>query len=148
MKANELMIGDFVTRQNYENKSVICKIIGLSKNSISVEFDNGSRSMGASEDSINPIPLTSEILEKNGFEQNGISNEDMEFENEDYSDETYVWSQRIDGYGEVIVSVYIEYGNECVEIHCPNGAVDNNCRYVHQLQHALRLCGIEKNIEL
>ena len=67
MKANELMIGDFVTRQNYENKAVICKIIGLSKNSISVEFDNGSRSMGASEDSINPINLTPEILEKNGF---------------------------------------------------------------------------------
>lgn len=23
-----------------------------------------------------------------------------------------------------------------------------NCRYVHELQHALRLCGIEKEIEL
>ena len=128
MKANELMIGDFVTRQNYENKDVVCKIIGLSKNSISVEFDNGSRSMGASEDSISPIPLTPEILEKNGF------NIEITPYTPDWKrcilNPNFFLEDRLKGF-------YHFNGNKLAKI-----------QYVHELQHALKLCGIEKQIEL
>ena len=128
MKANELMIGDFVTRQNYENKDVVCKIIGLSKNSISVEFDNGSRSMGASEDSISPIPLTPEILEKNGF------NIEITPYTPDWKrcilNPNFFLEDRLKGF-------YHFNGNNLAKI-----------QYVHELQHALKLCGIEKQIEL
>ena len=73
---------------------------------------------------IKPIPITPEILEKNGF---------GEYEyNEVYGDEI-----------EVEVSLYewpIDEGS------CPG--FSTHLHYVHELQHALRLCGIEKEVVL
>jgi len=139
MKANELMIGDFVTRQNYENKAVVCKIIGLSKNSISVEFDNGSRSMGASEDSISPIPLTTEILEKNGFVKY-----DGGYKFFKSNDENYYF-----GFESIFFNEETNLMNVTKEM-CSGKqtSIKGYFNYVHKLQHALKLCGIVKTIEL
>lgn len=72
---------------------------------------------------IEPIPLTPEILEKNGFEENCgrwyNSEALMEFE------------QYKDGW--------------CRTINCGEYSV-YFIKYVHQLQHALRLAGVEKEI--
>lgn len=74
---------------------------------------------------IKPIPLTPEILEKNGFEENCgrwyNSEALMEFE------------QCKDGW--------------CRTINCGEYSV-YFIKYVHQLQHALRLAGVEKEIEV
>lgn len=77
---------------------------------------------------IEPIPLTPEILEKNG-----ISSSDTG-------------------------CFFDEDKNALLEISCINGEVFwtinineydiIRLRYIHELQHALRLCGIEKEIEL
>lgn len=69
---------------------------------------------------IEPIPLTAEILEKNGFVQD---------------DESW-WYKDF----RIVLS-----SSKGVSLVC--GRQIKFC-YVHELQHALRLCGIEKTIEL
>lgn len=116
MKANELMIDDWVLCTHYEDKPFY-KQFGLG------DFVKGDYSF------CEPIPLTDEILRKNGFQyfhKNFCSlsyDHPFKLEMEQWPDEN--------GLGGLWTICGI------IEI-----------RFVHQLQHALRLCGIEKTIEL
>ena len=73
-------------------------------------------------DELKPIPLTAEILEKNDFEFDG---------------DTY----KLGDY-----RLVIEYSGGILFgwVFCHR----KQLKYVHELQHALRLCGIKKKIEL
>ena len=75
---------------------------------------------------VEPIPLTIEILVKNGF------------------------TSRKDGYDIGIPLLYWDKYRTavCGWTHCDDIIEVFDCRYVHQLQHALKLCGIDKEIEL
>ena len=64
MKAKDLMVGDLV-RQKYSN--LILKVSVVNPPYIQAEGEGGQ----FGEDTIEPIPLTEEILEKNGFEDIG-----------------------------------------------------------------------------
>ena len=64
------------------------------------------------------IPLTPEILEKNGWEHNGI-----------------FMDKRIDG------NIYFSWSDEFGAELYQNNYYMCYCKYVHTLQHALRLCG-------
>ena len=91
-------------------------------------------------DDIKPIPLTPEILEKNGFElykQDFTSHKVYKFGSLDYieADEGYMG-----------VGGYVEY-KHFNTIHRFIHYVFK-LYYVHELQHALKLCGINKAIEL
>ena len=116
MRANEIMIGDYL--KTFTQK--IVKVKEIKQNCIYTE-DNGY-----DYNEIEPITLTPEILEKNGFES------------------------RKDGYDIGIPLLYWDkYCNAiCGWSHCDDIIEIFDCRYVHQLQHALRLCGIDKTIEL
>ena len=90
---------------------------------------------------IEPIPITPEILEKNGF----VANKHVypypyyEYIEEDKLKIGFAFPQgNRTSYKEPWV--YIDSERVFVE-HLP-------CMFVHLLQHALRLCGIEKTIEL
>ncbi|SEA78713.1 hypothetical protein SAMN04487851_11418 [Prevotella sp. tc2-28] len=75
---------------------------------------------------VKPIPITPEILEKNGF----INYTDF-----------YMWKE------ESLEPIHLDNYDEDgwrLRINCDN--IPCECKYVHQLQHALRLCGIEKEI--
>ena len=73
---------------------------------------------------LEPIPLTPEILEKNGF-----------------VDERSNYAYRTDNY-----HVCYYCADERLSINKYGAILDVHCFYVHQLQHALSLCGIEKEI--
>ena len=77
-------------------------------------------------DELKPIPLTPEILEKNGFTK--------ELENGSH----YRFAL-IDGH----IKISILYARGVFEWLGPL-----DFKYVHELQHALRLCGIKKEIAL
>lgn len=122
MKANELMLGDWL--QHASGKCFQITRLDMWIDG-SVHFACGHPHLWEYNNKFTPIPLTAEILERNGFEKCRI--EEIEYIgwrlNEDFSLElndvdTLTW-------------------NEDVAIH-----------YVHELQHALRLCKIEKEIEL
>lgn len=123
MKANELMIGDWVLYN--ETPQQIFEISGID-DEVYLETEELVH-----QSEIQPIPLTPEILEKNGFikrrwESNSYVNSESEAANICFSigDYTNLWGGGDQDYVWVTV------------------------KYVHQFQHALRLCRIEKEIEL
>lgn len=137
-KVLDLMIGDWV---------MINPISYYQVEQIRMEFGElriylKGTEVFATENEIMPIPLTPEILEKNGF----VANKHVypypyyEYINEEHKLKvgfTFPQGNRT-SYKEPWV--YIDSEHAFVE-HLP-------CVFVHQLQHALRLCGIEKTIEL
>lgn len=124
MKAEELMIGDWVFA--YGKKTQIVWVGNIHKMAVRgfpSEFMDGE---------ILPIPLTPEILEKNGFEVDE-KNENML---------KWRWS---------VIDDCISYDKSTgmVRIFYPSGLVFVKIlKFVHELQHALRLCNIDKEIVL
>lgn len=130
MKANELMVGDYIML--YEDIYIIEEI--SSKGWAHIIYNDGSKCrVSLSTDYIlgelTPVPLTAEILEKNGFE---LQRDKSELGTLD----TY-W-----------------LGNElgAFRIHRLNNGDYQfglaKIKNVHELQHALKLCGIDKEIKL
>lgn len=129
MKANELMIGDYVTFADCQNDKYpdIIKIWQINEAGESFASIDGSKALDeiAIDDEIVGIPITPEILKKNGF-ING------EF------------------YAESLIEDW-QILSDCSHLaarHSSGWCLDIQCEYVHELQHALRLCGIEKEIVL
>ena len=129
MKQEELMIGDWVLRNGEPYQIRQLGIFGVNRDGEDYPAVCVGKPKGIGliieRNEIVPIPLTPEILKKNGFEECRI--EEIEYYgwrlNENFSLErnavdTLIW-------------------NDDVSIHS-----------VHQLQHALRLCGINKEIKL
>ena len=79
------------------------------------------------------IPLTPEILENNGYKYR-----DWWYEQEGYPDITNMFTDDMYAVGK-----HHYYGNGQPEF---NSII--KIQYVHELQHALKLCGIEKEIVL
>lgn len=130
MKANELMIGDLVIIEGY---SRICAIT-----EVGVYFVDRNGIGTTSFDRIEPIPLTTEILEKNGFIRQQLGH--FRYENED-NDLVMAFYPKEKN--------YTEGGYDYIDIYKGRMTLqDMPISYVHELQHALRLCGIDKEIVL
>lgn len=112
MKPNELMLGDWVCQYSLKEYSII-------------KIEYGYQIEECVEHGYEPIPLTAEILEKNGFYLESYNGDAMRGNWWTRSDFVFPES-RIDAVGRNLFKY----------------------EYVHQLQHALKLCGIEKEIEL
>lgn len=138
MKAQELMVGDWVCLVDPDTKKrTNTKITG------SDLCGGGVFCLQWFE----PIPLTHEILEKNGFYNSGIGNKMLL--NED------------DGVEEPRYAIYVSLEFKTIscmssfdELEKPGWRKSNEVNmdicgpYVHELQHALKLCGIDKEIIL
>ena len=144
MKAKDLMIGDWVQApcliDNTENYNAWCQIKQLRDCDLDVV---GFKEL--SYDEIEPIPITPEILEKNGFEK---------VLDEDGTECHRYYNSAADGY--IKISLYNGGdGDWSIEIINYEKFDDNEIVYnnnftflkVHQLQQAFRLCGITKEIE-
>ena len=91
-------------------------------------------------DEIEPISLTPEILERNGFLANKHVYPYPYYEYEVKEIKVKVGFAFPQGNRTSYKKPWVCIDTECVYIeHLP-------CMFVHQLQHALRLCGIEKEI--
>ena len=87
------------------------------------------------ESELEPIPLTKEILEKNGFSGEGYNMGVIGFHTDPIPEVK-------DGY-----EVFI-WKDMCLEIKHGFTHLKRYTFYVHELQHALKICGIDKEIEL
>ena len=123
MIATDLMIGDWV-KPSCWNEQVL--LVGEGR--VTVKSDSYT------EDEIKPIPLTEEILESNGFVRDDKHEYSMTGSNYNYL--------KVRCYADT----YFEIGNAFDEEGELQAFAD--IQYVHELQHALKLCGIDKNIEL
>ena len=128
MEAEELMIGDWVLDKAVSEKPV--QVLQINLKNVHYEHEKGYISVGT--EIIEPVPLTHEILEKNGFEREGGASR-CKFDKWWLS--ILHWNK---GRLELIIS------DDSTKLY----TLDIDLKYVHQLQHALRLLGINKNIEL
>lgn len=130
MKATYLMIGDWVhcAKLDYAPENYVANM--QVKQLHIADLDTYSFKELKYEE-IEPIPLTSEILEKNGFNK-------------------VIDRCKIDTYHDRKNCVNIIMFSTPVVTILQESFVINKLKiqYVHELQHALKLCGIEKEIEL
>ncbi len=136
MKANELMIGDWVRCTDPKP----FRITDIETECGTPHFIvNNTDRLGINGGNLRPIPLTGEILEKNGFKARGGY---WECRNNYCSIKLYI-APKIEIEGELF--------DEPPILLKVDGATFNLniiVVYVHELQHALRLCGIEIEIKL
>ena len=146
MKANELMIGDWV--KFIIGYKRIQEIAGDC-----VWFEDSNSLFPCKVKRIEPISITAEILEKNGFKiVHGFGH------SESYPTYGWCYHKGLRDYASVDVTFYDEpIGgvSRLVKMETASKKDDginsiHSCdiEFIHQLQHALRLCGIEKEIEL
>ena len=135
MKATDLMIGDWVRVKRTQK---IVKVKEVRQSCIYTE-DNGYEY-----NEVEPIPLTNDILIRNGF--SSLTDEMFSAcETETYSNqELKIYLSHIGcEYNPVQLVVYMGYEpQERVVLRMMP------CQYVHELQHAFRLCKIKKEIKL
>ena len=121
MKANEIQIGDYVF---HKDKVVKVDILTSAKPFIGVIDEHGSYT--ALEKDIEPIPITTEILEKNGIVYTGGGN-------------IFEWKNKNEpGTIECIENKSPEHYIS-IEIHnykLEPMTITGNFSYVHELQHA------------
>lgn len=132
MKANELMQGDIVLYE-YDGQKFPARVIEIYRNSVLVESINGEyEPIEIEEDKIFPVDLIPEILEKNGF----ILKEE----------EVLMCGVKIAPYytrDDLPFEVFCDGDPFAIWFNNPV-----NIKYIHQLQHCLKLVGIEKEIAL
>lgn len=126
MKANELMIGDWVETQ-YTPRYYKVKGIDIYGNGDACRLTFEEHIVDTWCDRVNPIPLTEEILKANGFGFGRTCYKDYTLS---LRKEYLYKDSRI---GLRIKSIYFV----CDLVNIP-------LSYVHELQHALRLCGLNE----
>lgn len=130
MEANELMIGDWVlTLESTHKEKVYAQIWAIEEGQTSILVKKDNCNWFVDIEWIEPISLTSDILKKNGFEYYHKN-----FASTDYDSpfklEMVEWPDENGNGGLWLIKGLFKI------------------RFVHELQHALRLCGIDKTIEL
>ena len=144
MKVNELMIGDWV--QYGDIHPIKTRALGISSVDkgkhwhIEVEPENANSMRIVAIHAVEPIPLTAEILEKNGFvKYYGVSDTppyDKDEEGNMYY--SFKGEHKFWGWWQPDNTYYIP----------ANAMGDIVIKYLHELQRALRLAGIDITIEL
>lgn len=131
MKASELMIGDWVDYDpNVFNDDEYQPRLPSKR----IQVARGEDIDLAEENCYSPIPLTEDILKANGWEKNDpnwLSVLRMSYKKDNHR---------------FTLSCYIEKGKWTVYIHDAGITELNRFHpsYVHELQHALRLCGLSE----
>lgn len=156
MKVAELQINDWVMVNDVEHNHPL-QVVEIFKKSGAyyatlywdgMPEDISPDTLSADVDKILPIPLMPGTIEKNGFKKGGGLNlsadyvfEDGEFSifitlraTPDKKPSIYVWNRKT-GASEQLECERAGYGKEY-----------KNFFFVHELQHALRLCGSKKEI--
>lgn len=137
MKETELMIGDWVLTpegkptQVYQIYNGFVSITEPAPILYNVEC-------------LQPVNLTSEILEKNGFVYRKNSGAFIVYAEESYSNQTVEVT---------LFNVESEFRN--IQLHiCESNSPQEtilhlmDCNYVHELQHVFKVCKIKKDIKL
>lgn len=169
MKVEELMVGDKVVSKRiecvgdggqYQEWMEFGEIIRILEDTVYVMFDKQKDDWEEIEiKDIQPIPLTHEILEKNGFERrDDLIGDDnflpFVFERLDTDECFEIIIYWRDSYCNGAADAFNEVSwDEYWKLHILSSPSlyeyeTENCIYVHELQHALKLCKIQKDVML
>lgn len=137
MKATELMIGDWVKIKGHLDYDKVREIARDENMQWYISFACSATLFRAYE--FEPIPLTSEILEKNGFYNLNTQWYCKKFLSNNCFDINISLV-----YKEIEVSKLYGVGTDCEEVEYNSTIIFDNDICVHTLQHALRLCGLDE----
>lgn len=128
MKTTDFMVGDWL-----RTSRGIAKVIAVDKIGLTFKIDGGDFDIDKDDEEewFDAAPLTHEVLIKIGFKKfkSPMGREYYEIPME---------------------KAYVRFDTDFAgRIQGPNGNFEyKNIMFVHELQHAFRMCGIEKEIEL
>ena len=135
MKAEDLMIGDWVIRKGVPEEPM--RLYDMKASAGNAYLDQDGRGVTEKFENIEPIVLTEEILEKNNFQSKEDPYNHRKFfflgKNE-YDLDVYLDNKSI-----ILIESYYEptvYAYMC------------DCEYVHQFQHILKDLKINREIKL
>ena len=143
MKTNELMIGDLVKWKEQEgftneDRKTVMRVKRVLQGEIWID----GRYCSYNEVLFDPIPLTKQMLEVNGFKYEPNSEEE---------DGWWCWNRTGVNDGNEYINIAFcddDVAVYDVELMKGSNSMTLHCNYVHELQHAIRLCGIDKEIRL
>lgn len=145
MNIRELQIGDWVylgEKARYPMQIIsVLGNINSSEGGVFLDFEGNEGDIwDADVKNIVPIPITGELLERNGFEKVG-SNMCVDYEVE------AIWEREIKDGQLVALEKYPD--EEEMVFGCDSCLWQGvNIKYVHQLQNAMRMVGIEWEVNL
>ena len=142
MNATDLMLGDYIQMEDEEGKLLTDCVCGLGYvpqwNELGIKtIEGGDEWLRESE--VMPIPLTKEIIEKNFTLNNKYQ--------EQFEDGHHFYYNIVPKYNSGIWNlVWVRGSNENYLLIEDDPLI--HMKYVHELQHALKLCRINKEIIL
>ena len=149
MEAKKLMLGDYVKTNNTswddDLKNRFCKVEFIGHEYLVCVTIDGERKPFGNENGFEPIPLAPEILEKNGFKKDAFTNLSPDFY---FGDDDCIICINLQSSCDKAKGFFIENrkNKRSIDFKESRHSLQKEPIYVHQLQHALRLCGIEKEI--
>ena len=120
IRCRDLMVGDWITNRN----GFPMQITNVREDYAYATFEGNEGDpweFDDKDDQPQPVPLTPEILKKNGWEETEYWHE--------YKDGNTIIQYSLSNIWGIINEIEIEHFK---------------CEYVHQLQHLLRLCGLDE----
>ena len=143
MKKEDLMIGDWVTIQiEKDDEPMYSQVEQLLECEIDADFQTDYKN-------VYPIELTEEILYKNGFKNDVLAQKSIIAEGVSnfsvilISEDNRIMLNNIDEYLNSFNTWHVHIDTEDMRTMCTA-----EITYVHELQHLLKLCKIEKEIVL
>jgi hypothetical protein len=133
LKLNELMVGDWVM---YNPNVFIEDEYEPTKECYPTKIENGEDIDLSVEDCYTPIPLTPEILKKNGFVELSINKT------------TYkcIVDSKFDYASAITIDLFSK--DDCDVVNSENKrSYHGKIEYVHELQQIIRMCGLKKQIK-
>lgn len=168
MKIEELSIGDWVCAKlaKWESDDAdttpplqVKRIDGIERHNLYVDLFNPTTNTiehSAFVEDLVPIPITPEILEKNGFEREKYTIDTAEAQEIEYDGYRHILCQDRVQYDIILADSFGGYFDLEIESSHRDDAGErilissrlslDYVEFVHQLQHALCLAGIEKEI--
>lgn len=138
MRNSDLQIGDYVRFKRTKEKVFVFEIDG-DRNVINNEPDGYCSEKNIDIDAVEPIPLTSEILEKNGFDK---------FLGLGRFVSKYIKTQEVSIMIDVLFCkdshIVVDIEKQSFVEGTRNSLHSCDIQALHELQHALRLCGLNE----
>lgn len=131
MKGIKLQLGDyvFIKSLNGGYHTTLIKVAAIHQKKVG--YHNVPNKLSWVRFSLlEPIPLTPEILEKNGFKHSATEEDSDYFDNRE-GDLYYCLNRTADGY------------MSCIDV-THSFTISGLIKYVHEFQQALRLCGLDE----
>ena len=134
ISVSDLSIGDWVRvrmcKLDYDDPDTLdAKVLSIEGNSVGVGYDECGISMSAFLEDLQPMPITIEVLEGSGFAHDK-------------------WSKKVWRYEDKESEVVYYIENGVLEITTDDCKINLVCKSVAELQHALRLAKVGKEIEV